>query len=61
MSKYDSPNHAQFYIGVDGGRTSCRAFPRLKLAGALFLARRRTSSNRAEVAEEGAQICPLST
>jgi N-acetylglucosamine kinase-like BadF-type ATPase len=40
MSKYDSPNHAQFYIGVDGGRTSCRAFPRLKLAGALFLARR---------------------
>jgi hypothetical protein len=40
MSKYDSPNHAQFYIGVDGGRTICRAFPRLKVAGALFLALR---------------------
>src|SRR5260221_14550261 len=25
MSKYDSSNHAQFYIGVDGGGTSCRA------------------------------------
>jgi glucosamine kinase len=25
MSKYDSPDHAQFYIGVDGGGTSCRA------------------------------------
>jgi hypothetical protein len=62
MSKYDSPNHAQFYIGVDGGRTSCRAFPRLKLAGALFLARREgTRSSRAGAAKEGAQICPLST
>lgn len=25
MSKYDSSDHAQFYIGVDGGGTSCRA------------------------------------
>ncbi len=25
MSKYDSSNHAQFYVGVDGGGTSCRA------------------------------------
>jgi glucosamine kinase len=25
MSKYDSSHHAQFYIGVDGGGTSCRA------------------------------------
>ena len=25
MSKYDSPDHAQFYLGVDGGGTSCRA------------------------------------
>jgi glucosamine kinase len=24
MSKYDSSDHAQFYIGVDGGGTSCR-------------------------------------
>jgi glucosamine kinase len=25
MSKHDSSDHAQFYIGVDGGGTSCRA------------------------------------
>jgi glucosamine kinase len=25
MSKYDSSDHARFYIGVDGGGTSCRA------------------------------------
>jgi glucosamine kinase len=25
MSKYESSDHAQFYIGVDGGGTSCRA------------------------------------
>jgi glucosamine kinase len=25
MSSYDSPNSAQFYIGVDGGGTRCRA------------------------------------
>jgi glucosamine kinase len=25
MSKYDSSDHAQFYIGVDGGGTNCRA------------------------------------
>ena len=25
MSKYDSSDHAQFYIGVDGGGTRCRA------------------------------------
>ncbi|MEA2921492.1 MAG: glucosamine kinase [Bradyrhizobium sp.] len=25
MSKHDSPDHAQFYIGVDGGGTGCRA------------------------------------
>src|SRR2546423_15678878 len=25
MSKYDSSDHAQFYLGVDGGGTSCRA------------------------------------
>src|SRR5258705_4576412 len=25
MSKYDSSDRAQFYIGVDGGGTSCRA------------------------------------
>jgi glucosamine kinase len=25
MSSYDPPNSAQFYIGVDGGGTSCRA------------------------------------
>ena len=25
MSKYDSSDHARFYIGIDGGGTSCRA------------------------------------
>ena len=25
MSKYDSLDHTQYYMGVDGGRTSCRA------------------------------------
>src|SRR4030081_4081106 len=25
MSSYDSPNSAQFFIGIDGGGTSCRA------------------------------------
>src|SRR3981189_3688145 len=25
MSKYDSSDHAQFFIGVDGGGTRCRA------------------------------------
>jgi glucosamine kinase len=25
MSKHDSSDRAQFYIGVDGGGTSCRA------------------------------------
>ncbi len=61
MSKYDSSNHAQFYIGVDSGGNGCRAFPRLKIAGALLLARRRRRTDRAEAAEEGAQICLLST
>jgi hypothetical protein len=25
MSSYDSANSAQFFIGIDGGGTSCRA------------------------------------
>src|SRR5712675_3433761 len=35
MSKYDSSDHAQFYIGVDGGGTSCRA--RIEDAGGHLL------------------------
>jgi glucosamine kinase len=60
MSKYDSSDHAQFYIGVDGGGTSCRA--RIedaegRLLAGPCLARREGRAPRAEAAEKGAQIC----